>query len=61
MTDTLADWVIRHPEAQRTNTPPEVLAEHMLASLRAFEDSLLARSAHPFYRPGKPDGHHPKL
>ena len=38
----------------RTNTPPEVLAAHMLASLKAFEDSLLARSAHPFFRPGKP-------
>ena len=59
MTESLADWLARHPEAVRTNTPLDVLAAHMLASLKTFEDSLLARSAHPFFRPGKPHGHQP--
>ena len=53
-TDSLTDWLIAHPELIRTNTPPDVLAAHLLASLAAFEDSLLARSAHPFFRPGAP-------
>ena len=52
MTESLADWLARHPEAVRTNTPLDVLAAHMLASLRAFEDSLAARASHPFFRPG---------
>ena len=53
MTEALIALLVAHPELRRTNTPPEVLAAHMLASLRQFEDSLLARSAHPFYRPGQ--------
>lgn len=51
----LVDVLDRHWSELRTNTPPEVLAAHMLASLRLFEDSLIERSRHPFYHPGRVD------
>lgn len=37
---------------QRTNTPVELLAQHMASSLETFEATLLARAAHPFYGRG---------
>jgi hypothetical protein len=43
----------QHPEVVTTNTPLEVLAAHMLASLQLFEQSIKDRSDHPFYRPGQ--------
>jgi hypothetical protein len=49
----LADVLAKHPEVITTNTPLEVLAAHMLASLQLFEDSLKERAAHDFYRPGQ--------
>lgn len=45
----------RHWSELRTNTPSDVLAAHMAASLRLFEDSLLERARHPFYNPGRLD------
>lgn len=47
----LAALLIKHP-VRATNTPPEVLAQHMAESLRLFEQSLIARADHPFFRPG---------
>jgi hypothetical protein len=52
-----ADLVLalaRHPHAVRTNTPLDVLASHMLTSLQLLEATLLERSAHPFFAPGRP-------
>jgi hypothetical protein len=43
----------KHPQIVTTNTPLEVLAQHMIASLQLFEDSLKERSNHPFFAPGK--------
>ncbi len=45
--------LISNPNSYRTNTPVEVLAKHMVRSLDAFEWSLLERSKHPFFAPGK--------
>ena len=45
----------------RTNTPLEVLARHMIDSLFLFEESLLERSKHPFYSPGKVDEETPSV
>lgn len=42
-----------NPADYRTNTPLDVLAAHMVASLRQFEASLIARSSHPFFAPGR--------
>jgi hypothetical protein len=49
----LADVLAKHPHVVSTNTPLEVLAAHMLASLQLFEQSIKDRSDHPFYRPGQ--------
>ena len=46
----LTRLIIAHPLDFQTNTPPELLAEHMLASARQFEQTLLARAAY-FNRP----------
>lgn len=56
MTDfrqALIDALLRHPSATRTNTPVDVLAGHMVHSLNLFEASIIERSQHPFYSPGK--------
>jgi hypothetical protein len=48
----------RHPLATRTNTPPHILASHMITSMQLFEASLLERAAHQFRGVGegsKPD------
>lgn len=45
----------RHHAELRTNTPSDVLAAHMVASLRLFEDSMLRRAKHPLYNPGRVD------
>ena len=50
----LVDVLDRHWSELRTNTPPEVLAAHMLASLRLFEDSLIERSSAPAIRSTTP-------
>lgn len=50
VTDDLAAVILKHGLAN-TNTPHEVLAEHMLVSLIAFEASLLRRADHKFYHP----------
>ena len=55
--DALVHVLIAHPRLVRTNTPLGVLADHMLASLKAFEDSLLARSRDPFFHPGRERTH----
>lgn len=44
-----------HRAELRTNTPSNVLAAHMVASLRLFEESMLERARHPFYNPGRID------
>jgi len=51
--DALEAALIAH-NPQRTNTPTSVLAAHMARALEEFERTLLERSAHPFYAPGKP-------
>ncbi len=43
--------LIQHPEVRLTNTPPSVLASHMVESLWLLETSILRRSRHPFYNP----------
>jgi hypothetical protein len=43
----------KHPQLVTTNTPLEVLAQHMIASLQLFEDSLKERSNNPFFAPGR--------
>ena len=48
----LAALLVKHP-VRATNTPAEVLAQHMAESLRLFEQSLIARSGHLFYKPGQ--------
>ena len=50
---TLEEWLISNPRLVRTNTPPEILAAYMLQSLWIFEEHLLARAEHPFFKPGK--------
>ena len=55
MIPDLVSVLIRNSAKLRTNTPLEVLAAHMVASLKSFEQSLLDRSAHPFFAPGKRD------
>jgi hypothetical protein len=42
----LAQLLIDHPTWQRTNTPPEILARHMIRAAEDFEATLLARAAH---------------
>ncbi len=37
---------------QRTNTPVDLLAQHMADCLESFETTLLARAEHPFYGRG---------
>jgi hypothetical protein len=55
--EEIASILARHPRLVRTNTPLEVLAEHMIESLALFESSLLERAKHPFFRPGaEPNG-----
>jgi hypothetical protein len=41
----------RHSDQIVTNTPLSVLAQHMVDSLKLFEQSLIARSDHQFYHP----------
>ena len=53
MKSALANLLARHPEIVATNTPLDVLADHMIASLQLFEQSLLDRSDHDFYHPGR--------
>ena len=53
MIDDLVAVLIQHQSQVRTNTPLEVLAAHMVQSLNAFEQTLLDRSNHPFFAPGK--------
>ena len=55
MIDDLVSVLILHRAKVVTNTPLEVLASHMVQSLHAFEQSLLERSNHPFFAPGKRD------
>jgi hypothetical protein len=47
----IAAVLAQYPDLVSTNTPLEVLAAHMLASLDVFEDTLKARSDHQFYHP----------
>jgi hypothetical protein len=49
-TDLVA-LLARHPYVIQTNTPLDVLAAHMIASLYLFEQSLKDRSDHKFYHP----------
>jgi hypothetical protein len=49
----LIEVLARHPRAFRTNTPLEVLATHMVTAMQLFEASLLERSNHDFFRPGR--------
>jgi hypothetical protein len=49
----LVELLARHPYAIQTNTPLDVLAAHMIASLYLFEQSLKDRADHAFYNPGK--------
>jgi hypothetical protein len=51
----IAAVLAKYPNAVTTNTPLEVLAQHMVASLQLFEDSLKERAAHDFYAPGRRD------
>jgi hypothetical protein len=53
-TDLVA-LLARHPYVIQTNTPLDVLAAHMIASLYLFEQSLKDRADHAFYNPGKVD------
>ena len=48
----LAALLVKYP-VKATNTPAEVLAKHMAESLRLFEQALIARSGHLFYKPGQ--------
>ena len=51
-TESLAQWLVEHRyEVTKTNTPLDILAAHMLASLALFEQSLLDRANHEFYNP----------
>ena len=56
MIDDIESVLIRHNLELRTNTPTDVLAKHLVECLKLFEQSLLDRSNHPFFRPGKPKG-----
>jgi hypothetical protein len=47
----IADVLARHSHVLQTNTPLEVLAAHMVASLNLFEQSLKDRADHDFYHP----------
>lgn len=51
----LESLLITHSHVPCSNTPREVLAAHMLHSLKLFESSLIERAAHPFYAPGRVD------
>jgi hypothetical protein len=53
LTRDLADLLAQHRGEVTTNTPPDVLAAHMVAALALFERSLLDRARHPFYAPGR--------
>lgn len=53
MIDDIVSVLIRNSAKVRTNTPLEVLAAHMVQSLHAFEQTLLDRSNHPLFAPGK--------
>jgi hypothetical protein len=53
LADELAEVLARHNAVLRTNTPLEVLAEHMVASLQQFEASLIARADHKFFHPDR--------
>ena len=55
MIDDIVSVLIRNSAKVRTNTPLEVLAAHMVASLHSFETTLLELSNHPFFAPGKRD------
>jgi hypothetical protein len=48
----LARLLDDHRWIRTTNTPSDVLASVMLAALKVFEDGILARAEHAFYRPG---------
>jgi hypothetical protein len=43
----------RHFSEVKTNTPLDVLAAHMVASLRLFEATLQQRADHQFFAPGR--------
>jgi hypothetical protein len=49
----LARLLDDHRWVRTTNTPSDVLATVMLAALKVFEDGILARAEHAFYRPGR--------
>jgi hypothetical protein len=49
--------LIQNPKERRTNTPTDVLAGYLAGCLHAFETTLLARAAHPFYAPGRERTH----
>jgi hypothetical protein len=51
MIQDIADVLARHSHALQTNTPLDVLAAHMVASLKLFEQSLKDRADHDFYHP----------
>jgi hypothetical protein len=51
LTRAIEMTLVRHQGEVKTNTPLEILAAHMVESLRLFEASLIARSDHQFYHP----------
>jgi hypothetical protein len=51
LVDEIVAALVRHPP--HTNTPLEVLAQHMVRSLDLFEHSLIERANHPFFAPGR--------
>ena len=49
----IVEVLVKYRHLVRTNTPLEVLADHMIASLQLFEHTLQERADHPFFAPGK--------
>lgn len=50
LVQTIVAALIKNPTWNRTNTPPEILAHHMVRSMQLFESTLIERQMH-FNRP----------